>query len=157
MSEKETGSDGAKTVTVACKIPSGLVLQLCEEQDRSEAVMGGGVKNFKQFFKVGEKVTLNGFSVPRGPDFDADNVQPVAGGFGLTYGVNAEFFRKWMEQNKDSDMVRNKLIFAHEKPEYVRDKAKERQADVLSGLEPLKQAGDPRAPRGVRTAEKEAA
>lgn len=154
MAEKNEGNGGGKTMSVACKIPAGLILQLCRETEYNEPVMGGGTRAVKKFEKDGETVKLNGFAVPRGADFDPSNVQPISGGFGITHNVDADFFRAWMEQNADLPAVKNGLVFGHERPEFVSGKAKERQDDVLSGLEPLKQNSDPRAPRGIKQAEK---
>ena len=36
-------------------------------------------------------------------------------GEALTPNVDADFFNKWLAQNKDSDVVRNALVFAFEK------------------------------------------
>lgn len=48
----------------------------------------------------------------------------------------------------DADVVRNNLIFAADKTDYVADKATE-QRDLTSGLQPLSQEGDSRAPKRV--------
>lgn len=139
------------TVTVACKLPNGLKLRVFEFVKGSEPVLGGGTREVQVPRQVGEAVEVKGFSIPRGPDFDPEKMPPMSGGFALTPGVDADFFEKWMEQNKDSQVVREGLIFAHEKSSSARDEAKEK-AELRSGLEPLAQGADPRAPRGVRAA-----
>ena len=60
----------------------------------------------------------------------------IAGGYALTPNVPADTALAYMEQNKSSDLVKNNLIFIHEKPEYVEKRAKELKA-TKSGLEPL--------------------
>jgi hypothetical protein len=142
--------EGARTVTVACRHPAGLVLQLCAETSYMDPHTN---REVKQYLKTGEQIKLNGFAVSRGADFNPETVQPLAGGFGLTHGVPGDFFREWMRQNKDSDIVRNGLVFCHEKSEDVVAKAKERAKDVTSGLEPLRPDKDPRSPRGIKKAE----
>lgn len=146
--------DTAKHVTVACKHPNGIILQLCAPFTYTDPRTG---REITEYQKTGEQYKLNGFAVPRGPDFDAEKIQPLAGGFGLTHGIPADFFRQWMEQNKDTDLVKNGLVFCMATEADARAKAKERAKDVVSGLEPLAQKGDPRAPKRVEKAEKEAA
>ncbi|MGJ2639847.1 hypothetical protein ACR8HR_23120, partial [Salmonella enterica subsp. enterica serovar Paratyphi A] len=52
----------AKTVTVACRLPHGLVLQLQRQSSRPEPVMGGGSRDVPVWEKVGDTITLNGCS-----------------------------------------------------------------------------------------------
>lgn len=143
----------AKHVTVACKHPAGIILQLQQKVTRRQPLPGGGNVEIEEWEKIGPQVKLNGFAIPRGPDLNPDNIPQISGGFALTHGVDAEFFRKWMDQNKDSDIVKNGLVFAAENPTYAADKAKERKKDVVSGLEPLAQDKDYRAPAKVQKAD----
>lgn len=120
------------TVTVACKLPHGLILQLHEMVETQEPVMGGGFRSFKIARAVGEQVRIRGNAIPFGkiPNYE------IKSGFALTPNVNAQFFRRWMKDNQDHDVVKNNLIFAFEKTDSVVSKAKELK-DELSGLEPL--------------------
>jgi hypothetical protein len=143
-----TRKAGAK-VTVACKLPHGLILRVFGFDTRSEPVMGGGSKEVKVARQIGESVTLNGNAVP----FGKAPEHPIIGGYALTHGVDKELFDKWLEQNRDSDLVRNRLIFAYESQDKAVDRAKE-HAKARSGLEPI----DPdNLPKGIQAADRKAA
>lgn len=145
----------AGTVTVACKIPNGLRLRVFKETKVQEPVMGGGTKEVPRFDQDGPEVVVRGPAVPFG-----QTLQFAASGYALTT-VDAEFWAKWREQNKDHDAVKNGLIFASAKSDEVRGIAREREG-TRSGLEPLQQRDDPRTPRknahlsGIEVAEKAA-
>lgn len=124
----------AETVTVACKWPLGIsmcVYEITEFERSVKNVPGVMYKNLIARAK-GAPVKINGPAVPYGqaPAF------LIAGGYALTPNVPAEFARKWMEQNKDSDLVLNNLIYIQDKPDGAAKQAKE-QKSVKSGLEPL--------------------
>lgn len=147
------------TVTVACKIPNGLLLRVFDMVSSQEPVLGGGMRETRTAVQKGEQVKVSGPAIPRGPDLNEqvmEGLPQLAGGYALTHGVDADFFETWLEQNKDSDVVKNGLIFAHSKPADARAESKEK-TDVRSGLEPLAQSKDPRAPRNVKIASDAAA
>lgn len=138
---------GAKVsgkVTVACKIEGGLLLRIFGWQDEDRPVMGGGTKVVKTSVQIGEPVRVRGPSAPYGKV----PVVPVVGGYGLTSGVDAQFWEKWLEQNRDHDAVRNKLIYACASPETAHGMAEDR-SEILSGLQPLVPDTDRRIPRGT--------
>lgn len=83
----------------------------------------------------GKDVTLNGFS----------KNQVVQDGHGLTYGVDKDFWDKWLQENKDTKLVKGGFIFAHENAGKTKAEATEKKGNK-SKTEPLKQ-GD-----GVETA-----
>lgn len=155
--DMKPSSAGAK-VTVACKMPNGLLLRVFAMETHSEPVMGGGVREAKSARQIGGTVKLNGNAVPFGKRPD----HPIVAGYALTHGIDKEFFDKWLEQNRDSDIVKNSLVFAYDKGDSVRDAAKE-HAKARSGLEPIEPDTDPRLPKGNRnlsgpqTAERQAA
>ena len=136
------------TVTVACKLPMGIVIREEVERTEKELVMGGGVRDVKVYRPTGKMATIRGCSIPVQRDPNAD-YPPIVGGAALTFGVDADLWAKWFASNKESDLVRNGLVYAHEKQEMVRGHAKEHAAQK-SGLEPLNPAGDPRQPRPSR-------
>lgn len=115
-------------VDVCCKLPNGLHLAVFRMEDHVEPVMGGGVRTVQRAVPEG-RVTV------RGTGRRLDDPR-IVGGYAVTRGVDADLWARWMAQNKDSDIVRNGLIFADEKPAMATGKAKE-QADIRSGLEPL--------------------
>lgn len=79
----------------------------------------------------GVPVTLNG-----------TNSSNVIGGYGLTEGVDSDFFQKWMAANKDSAAVKNDLIFAQGRADSARAAASERKGvkNGFEGIDPNKPA-----------------
>ena len=128
----------SKTVTVGCKLPHGLLLRLFEMAEKTVDVIGGGQRVVKEAINahaVDKVVKINGYAVPHGMRSD---VAVVGGdtGFALTLGVDREFFEHWLDQNKDTDMVRKGFIFAAGGEQSARDSAKEKKA-LKNGMEPL--------------------
>jgi hypothetical protein len=134
------------TVTVACKIPNGIRLQLSVSEKMHEPVMGGGHRNVEIWKKSGPIYDVLGPAVPFGavPKFQME------GGYRLTFGIPIEFWEKWRAQNADADFVRNGLIFAHESMDNLTDECIDNQ-ELLSGLEPL---NPKRLPKGFGNIEK---
>jgi len=140
----------ASTVTVACKIPMGLELQLCRETTWFEDTPSGS-RERKRYEKVGATVIVRGPSYPVGTVPPGMPPKPqIVGGYALTFGVNADFFEEWMAQNAQNPIVVNKMIFAHAKADATRSEARENRTR-LSGLEPLVPDNDPRIPRPITT------
>jgi hypothetical protein len=123
-----------ETLTVACRVPNGLVLQVFGSEDWQEPLMGGGYKPVQRAFVRHDmgRVTLNGPARKIG----ADTPYEIRHGVGLTHGVDAALFNAWLEQNKDSDIVKKGLVFASPKPRDVVAQAKERRGEK-SGMEPI--------------------
>lgn len=132
-------------VTVACKLPHGLQLRCFRMVETAEPVMGGGSRLVPVAQQVGEPITINGNAVAFGaiPNFR------IVAGYALTEGIDKDFFDKWREQNAELPAVKNRLIFAYEKSDVTADAAKECVAQ-RSGLEPLLQDKDPRAPGRIK-------
>lgn len=122
------------TVTVGCKIPNGLMLQIYNMVDHDEPVFGGGVRVVKRAVQVGPRIKINGPARYMGQELPHD----IKGGCGLTYGVDADFFAKWLEQNKDAPYVRNGLVFAQPtgKPGEIESQIRDHKK-LKSGMEPL--------------------
>lgn len=124
------------TVTVACRMPNGLRLRIWDFHEVEDQVIGGGVRMRRKAHistKPGRanEVVVKGSSVPIGA---MDN--RIIGGYGITSGVDADFWNEWLKQNAESDLVKNHIVFASEKPEILERKATEHK-NTLSGLEPL--------------------
>lgn len=112
----------AGIVTVACKHPSGLHLDL-EAADGTKA-----------------RVTLKGNAVPFGvPSY-------LIGGYAMTE-VDADHWAAWLEKYKDSSLVKDRIIFAQPKRSNAEAQAKD-QAEVPAIAEPV----DPTTVRGVTEA-----
>jgi hypothetical protein len=154
MSEQQTAKK-ASTVTVACNIPMGLLLHLQESYVDHEQTQNG-VRDVTRHRKVGEPVTIQGNAImvatPGAPD------KQIVGGYALTRNISADFWDKWIAQNKDAPYVKNGNIFAMPSRDAAESRAQE-QKDLRSGLEPLnpetKMANgrevpaDPRFPRAM--------
>jgi hypothetical protein len=123
----------AKTVTVACKHPPGLTLRLFETREVTVPVLGGGLRTEKRADPIPGKVIEI-----YGPQkvFGEEPKCLVVAGYALTPNVPIEDWKLWKEQNADSHLLKNKLLFAYESPERAQAAAKE-HAKVKSGLEPL--------------------
>lgn len=132
----------AGTCTVACKLPNGIILSVMPP---IEIVEIDGKKAVAPTSRIASaSVELKGFSMPVGVALE--DPTPVAGGYALTHGVDADFMEAWLGQNSDSLLVKNNLIFVAAKGAYAASQAKE-QKEVLSNLEPLRQGADPRQPK----------
>lgn len=98
------------TVTIACKLPNGLHLE----------VPGRG------------RVTLNGNATQVGvvPEHQ------ISHQYGLTFGVDEDFWNEWVKLHHLLDIVKKRFVFAHEKVSMVQGEAREMQ-EVRTGLERL--------------------
>lgn len=122
----------AKTYTVACKLPMGMLLHLQEPYEDHEQTPNG-VRKVTRHRKVGDGIYVAGPAMPVGvPDAPRKR---ITGGYALTR-VPAEFWEKWIEQNKTAPYVVNETIFATPSRDATEQRAEE-QEKVKSGLEPL--------------------
>ncbi|MDR9839452.1 hypothetical protein [Herbaspirillum huttiense] len=108
------------TVSVACKLPHGLHIQLRKVEKTREGDLSNG---------VGKVVTLKGAN-------DSDAVA----GHGITHGVDKDFFEAWLKQEAEQPFVKNKLVFAQERENSVIAQAKEQEKNItgFEGLDPTK-------------------
>jgi hypothetical protein len=134
------------TVTVACKMPHGIICRLFKMVDAEEPLPGGGTKAVKRAEPTGSTIKLNGYLKPAQGDEPAPPAMP--GSYALTHGVDKDLFDEWLKQNQDLDMVKNKLIFAAEKTDYVQHKAKDQNPHFKCGLEPIDRN---KLPRGIKS------
>ena len=128
------------TVTVGSKLPMPLILRPFRLVEVIRELQGGGTRPFMEAASAGEGVMVNGTSPPAGPDAEPPL---IVGGYAMTPGVDADLWAKWLADNKDGDLVKNKLIIAHEKPDSVNGMARDNK-DRMTGIEPL----DPRKSYG---------
>ena len=125
------------TVTVASKLPMKLELQCCSKrtlQRRAQGVVWQEV----EYYKSGPAVVIEGTSYPVGTP--PPNMPPrprMESGYALTFGVSKDLWDQWLLENKDSAVVKNKLVFAYEKADSVKGQAKDGK-DLDSGLGPLR-------------------
>lgn len=110
------------TVTIACKLPHGLVLENTTPS--------------------GEKVTqrVNGARLRTTESGREINSHEVTGdygqGYGLTFGVPVDFWEQWVAQNTHYPPFAKGHIFAQGDAANARAQAKE-MAGVRTGLEPM--------------------
>jgi hypothetical protein len=150
-----------ETVSVACKLPHGLILHLDDMVPGFEPAPGGS-RAIMEARRRPEVFKVAGVGFPQ--NGNPENRPQMVGGYALTTGIPADFWEKWLEDNKDSDYVRNNLIFATKKGAGIMDMAKE-HAKQRSGLEPLNPdkiivggrevPADPRIPSKVERFKKE--
>lgn len=140
----------AGTVTVACKMPHGLILRTHRWVTRQQPVMGGGIQEFKQAEPTGVEVKIEGYLKPNTENQVQASRMPA---FVLTHGVDADFWEEWVNQNSDHEALKNGLLYAHEKQEHAAGHAKE-YAKKPNGLEPMDmsmvQKGDRRVAKDAR-------
>jgi hypothetical protein len=131
------------TVTVGCKIPNGIVLQLCRPTKWIEETPSGS-RDRVRYDKFGPRVFVQGPAYPTGtvPDGYGDRPQ-MAGGFALTTGIPKDFWDAWLEQNAESTFVVNGQVFAQPTLDRAQGTGKENAA-VKSGFEPLSRDMDPK-------------
>jgi hypothetical protein len=133
-------------VTVACKLPHGLILRVFDKQKVQEPMPGGGTKAVERAFPRPQTVTLKGYLDKYDP-----SIPPAARGssYALTHDVDKDFFDLWLKQNHDLDAVTNHLVFAHDQDTLGMT---EEYKATRSGLEPV----NPRALKGrVQTADEQ--
>lgn len=136
------------TVTVACKLPHGLMLRAFRQPaEAAKRLADGRPDPMTPAAELDEALgsfVLNGFSFPQGEAPTA----LLSGGYAITSGVPKNLWDAWLAQNAGSDLVRNKLVFAHEKADAAMGFSRE-HAENKSGLERI----DPTKPsRGIATA-----
>jgi hypothetical protein len=135
ISTPQTGTD---VVSVACKIPNGLILRAFQKVEKTESTPTG-VRAYSQI----ERVVGTEFAV-QGPaqinhqpanivDFMGRN---FPGGYAVTHGCPRDVWENWLKWNRDTLLVTEGLVFALPDPADAAMEAKSR-ASVVSGLEPL--------------------
>lgn len=100
------------TVAVACKLPTGLKLEL-----------------------PGQKpIQLLGSRIPRDENGNLLSDRRLPGGFGVTFGVPKDFWEEWKAKHKGFAPLEKSFIFAFEKEADTNALAKEME-DEKTGLE----------------------
>lgn len=135
------------TVTVACKLPHGLLLQLQKPVEVAEPTQSNPERKVTRYERFGKVVRISGCAIP----MDRPSSKELRGGYALTRDVDADFFSKWLEQNKEHPAVEGGFIFASEQPAAI-DKYVDRYADKLTGLEPADPQNLPVEFRKIETA-----
>lgn len=148
MAERVQIAKSAAMVTVACKLPNGLWLQLYDMVDGRE-MTPQGPNTVKVARKRGEPIKLNGCALKFGQTSEV----PMPGGYALTQ-VPADFWERWLAANEDADIVQNRLVFAHDSADKAASQARDQLKEkVKSGLEPIDPKNPPRVGMKVTPAE----
>lgn len=121
------------TVTVACKLPNGLTLEISdiewlEIKGESVPRMSNTERHIVRGSAQARLMESNGGLI--------GETTQVVGGFGMTK-VPAAFWDQWILRNKDYPPVKAGLIFAAVRDEKARDAAREFGPARRSGLEPI--------------------
>lgn len=130
--KNEAALTARNVVTVACKLPHGLMIRDFSEHVGHENVLGGGTRKVKTFRPTGRSIRIKGPVVPE----VFIRLVEVVGGYAITEGVDAAIFNRWLVANKDSLFITNQMVYGHEDGAHVRGWAKEREG-VKSNMEPL--------------------
>jgi hypothetical protein len=142
VQRRPVSQKSGRTVTVACKIPPGLVLQLQRPLEKYEDTREGPQPR-TYWVKYGPIHVVKGPAYPCGTVPKGFPKPPIIeGGYALTPGIPADFWEQWAEQNKNADFFHpangadHGAIFAYPDMEDVVAAAAE-QEGCLTGLEPL--------------------
>jgi len=103
----------SQTVTVACRLPHGLMIEVVDPSVFQKDKDGNTIV-VQRPIEEGARIRVNGNARPVGVPLPDDAPQVVSG-FALTPGVPADLWDAWLDQNKAAPFVKAGLIFAHAK------------------------------------------
>ena len=120
------------TVTVCCKSPHGLVLELDELRHEIPSIGGSGGGPVPVWRPSGKKVTIRGSQAdqPTSP-----NPGRTIGGYGITE-VDKEFWDTWVAQKKGFPLLTNGTLFAQPSLDRAAHQARD-QSSIKTGFEGL--------------------
>lgn len=135
----------AETVSIACKLPHGLIMQLQRFIEVREPTQTNPDRIVKVAEKFGPTHTIKGFANgARDPDVT------VIGNFAINNGVPAEFAQAWFEQNAEHPAVAGGFVYLHRTAGGAAGYARE-HAKKLSGFEPADPSALPQEFKDVET------
>lgn len=147
---------GTDTVTVACNLPNGLILQVYDVEVVTNYLPNGReIKEnvatlnlaIGQHVLNGQKLDHAALAAANMPDYRVIRGSTPDTGYALTSGVPRDLWEAWLSQNKTSPLVANRHVYASSTESRAADEAREYK-DIRSGLQGLNQAGDYRVPNG---------
>lgn len=132
----------ARTVVVVCKMPRGLYLDIHQPVPQDVRVSGGGIEKRTIHMRMPERVRLKPAVLPYGtiPNY------PIVEGFSLTRDVDADFWRKYSEQNTGLQMITEGLLRGFDNEADATAYCRE-YAALKHGIEPLNVDGPKPDPR----------
>jgi len=113
-------------VSVACKLPHGLILRAQTKQRRTGAQMGGGTQEFEIYEPTGDQAVVKGYLHPQALIVDGAAITQVP----------RDIWENWLELNKTSDLVKGGFVKGHDRHEFAVGHAQD-VARVRNGLEPI--------------------
>ena len=153
IQRRATGTD---TVTIACNLPNGHILQLYDIEE-VESIMPNGraiKENMATLNLEHGQWALNGskLDMARLQSGDMPDYRVIKGttpdcGYALTPGIPRDFAERWFEQNKRNPLVTLKHIYMAGTEDRAVGQARDFK-DFKSGFQGLNQAGDYRVPSG---------
>lgn len=159
LQRQATGTD---TVTVACNLPNGHVLQIYDVEE-TESILPNG-RSIKenmstpnwaagQWVLNGCKLDMAALTAGELPDYRVIKGATPDCGYALTTGVPRDFWEEWLRQNKSSPLVTGRHVYSASSEPRAAAEAKEYK-DLRSGLQGLNPSGDYRVPNGGRAIRK---
>lgn len=115
------------TVTIACKLPNGLRLDVGVGEQRQSVTVRGN------------RLATNPDGLPIQSHEIAGNPlsSMLADSYGLTPNVPADFWAAWVKENADYIPYKRGMIFAQGEAASAKAQARELYAEVKTGLEPM--------------------
>jgi hypothetical protein len=136
---------GTQTVVVACKYERGIIVRTGKMKPMRVPNPAGGFVSEDRWVADGGQHLIRG---PKRGMVSDDPESSNSDGFALTFHVPKDAMDRWMEDNKESAIVKSGLIKVNQSRNEVKAMTRE-MAGVRTGMEPLNPAGDPRTPRRV--------
>jgi hypothetical protein len=149
----------AESVTVACNLPNGIILQLYDVE-LTETVLPNGrvIKENQCTLRTDQQWALRGpvnrsaLAATNRDDVLPDDYVLVRSdapdaGYALTFGVPKDFWEEWLRINQNNPLVKNGHVFAAKSESDAKAMAKEHR-EFTSGFQGLNQSGDYRVPNG---------
>ncbi|AWB21232.1 hypothetical protein DA075_10170 [Methylobacterium currus] len=135
-------------VTVGCKLPGGLIMREFVEAQETEVVQGGPPRQVAVHQPTGQQITILGTGARIG-------LPPpiLVRGYRLTPNVPKALWDGWLAANRNSDMVRNGLIYASPQQRDVEAFAREHET-ARTGLEGIDPDNPGARVRGIQRGDK---
>jgi hypothetical protein len=135
--DKAIDNGFSKTVTVACKIGVPWIdYEVCKPVEVAENTQTG-TRMVKQWIRTGKVARIRGTAYPRGEPPEGFPEKPrFVLGYALTPNIDRSIWETIVEQRQLAPEFANGMVFAFEREEDIRSKAKDYQKQ-LSGFEPI--------------------
>ena len=119
------------TMSVACKVPMGLILRVHRKVMMPHKTTEGMIRDVPEYHQFGKEYMVYGPSHPQ----NAGPHCTIIGDYAITHGIPTEVWNLWSQQHRGDMMVINRMIFAYSSNK-IAGAAKE-HAELKSGLERL--------------------